>query len=116
VSPSQNHEKPSHLTRSLRGVRTTRLLLDKLLVNGEEVSTSYADVFVVIRDGAMTPGPNDWEVTARSDDGVALEPGEHVLQLEGIDGATFTGRALLRFSDGSRLLFRGDGHLAGFVG
>ena len=97
-------------------MRTTRLLLDKLVVNGQEVVTSYADVFVVIRDGAVLPGPNDWEVTARSDDGVALEPGEHVLHLEGLDGSTFTGRALLRFSDGTRLLFRGDGHLAGFVG
>lgn len=92
------------------------MLLEKLVVNGQEVVTSYADVFVVIRDGAAVPGPNDWEVTVRSDDGVALEPGEHVLHLEGLDGTTLTGRALLRFSDGTRLLFRGDGHLAGFSG
>jgi len=92
------------------------MLLDRLVVNGQELSTSYADVFVVIRDGANAPGPNDWEVTARSDNGVSLEPGEHVLQLEGLDGTTLTGRALLRFSDGTRLLFRGDGHLAGFSG
>lgn len=92
------------------------MLLDRLVVNGQEVVTSYADVFVVIRDGASAPGPNDWEVTARSHNGVSLEPGQHVLQLEGLDGATFTGRALLRFTDGTRLLFRGDGHLSGFSG
>jgi hypothetical protein len=92
------------------------MLLDRLVVNGQELITSYADVFVVIRDGANAPGPNDWEVTARSDNGVSLAPGEHVLQLEGLDGTTLTGRALLRFSDGTRLLFRGDGHLAGFSG
>lgn len=92
------------------------MLLDRLLVNGQEVVTSYADVFVVIRDGAAVPGPNDWEVTAQSEGSVAIEPGEHVLQLEGLDGTTLTGRALLRFCDGTRVLFRGDGHLAGFVG
>jgi hypothetical protein len=92
------------------------MLLERLVVNGQEVVTSYADVFVVIRDGATSPGPNDWEVTARSDNGVVLEPGQHVLQLEGLDGSTFTGRALLRFTDGTRLLFRGDGQLAGFSG
>jgi len=92
------------------------MLLERLVVNGQEVVTSYADVFVVIRDGATAPGPNDWEVTARSDNGVALEPGQHVLQLEGLDGSTFTGPALLRFTDGTRLLFRGDGQLAGFSG
>jgi hypothetical protein len=92
------------------------MLLDRLVVNGQEVVTSYADVFVVIRDGASAPGPNDWEVTARSNNGVSLEPGQHVLHLEGLDGSTFTGRALLRFTDGTRLLFRGDGHLSGFSG
>jgi hypothetical protein len=97
-------------------MRTTRLLLGRLVINGEEVDTSYADVFVVVREGAEAPGPNDWEVTARSDDGLSLEPGQHQLQLEVLDGSTLSGRALLRFSDGSRLLFRGDGNLAGFEG
>jgi hypothetical protein len=97
-------------------MRTTRLLLGRLVVNGQEIDTSYADVFVVVRDGDDSPGPNDWEVTARSDDGVDLEPGRHVLHLEVLDGTTLSGRALLRFSDGSRLLFRGDGRLSGFTG
>jgi hypothetical protein len=97
-------------------VRTTRLLLERLLVNGRELVTSYADVFVVVRDGASVPGPNDWEVTARSADTVSLEPGKHRLQLVGLDGTTFSGQAFLRFSDGNRLLFRGDDQLSGFDG
>jgi hypothetical protein len=97
-------------------VRTTRLLLERLLVNGREVVTSYADVFVVLRDESGVPGPNDWEVTARSPDAVALEPGKHRLQLVGLDGTTFSGQAFLRFSDGNRLLFRGDDQLSGFDG
>ena len=31
------------------------------------------------------------------------------------DGSRLSGRALLRFSDGRRHLFRGDGTLAGYV-
>lgn len=100
----------------MRSVRTTRLLLEKLLVDGREVSASYADVFVVLRDGATVPGPNDWEVTVRSPDVVSLEPGKHSLQLEGLDGTTLSGQAFLRFSDGNRLLFRGDDELTGFDG
>jgi hypothetical protein len=33
-----------------------------------------------------------------------------------MDGRLHTGRALLRYSDGSRHLFRGDSHLTGYVG
>ena len=60
------------------------------------------------------PGPNDWEVTLRTCDPHRLEPGEHDLQLEAADGSHLSGRALLRYSDGSRHLFRGDGHLTGY--
>lgn len=95
-------------------MRTTRLLLGRLLVNGEEIETRYADVFVVLRDEATTPEPTDWEVTVQTSNGIALAPGEHILQLEGLDGANLSGRAWLRYSDGTRLLFRGDGQLAGF--
>jgi hypothetical protein len=97
-------------------VRTTRLLLERLMVNERELTTSYADVFVVLRDGATVPGPNDWEVTARSTDAIELPPGKHRLQLVALDGATLSGQAFLRFSDGNRLLFRGDDELAGFQG
>lgn len=95
-------------------MRTTRLLLGRLTVNGQEIETRYADVFVVLRDDATAPEPTDWEVTVQASNGVALEPGEHLLHLEGLDGANLSGRAWLRFSDGTRLLFRGDGQLAGF--
>jgi hypothetical protein len=76
---------------------------------------SYADVFVVVREGETTPGPNDWEVTVQTRGDHHLRPGEHDLRLEAMDGSLLTGRALLRFSDGTRHLFRGDGRLAGFV-
>ncbi len=90
------------------------MLLGRLAVNGQEIEARYADVFVVVRDDEVTPGPNDWEVTVQAMDGVDLEPGEHLLHLESLDGTTLSGRALLRFSDGNRLLFRGDGYLAGY--
>ena len=95
--------------RSLPTMRTTRLLLGRLSVNGQEIETRYADVFVVLRDDNTAPGPTDWEVTVQAANGV-----EHLLQLEGLDGASLSGRAWLRYSDGTRLLFRGDGQLAGF--
>jgi hypothetical protein len=90
------------------------MLLGRLAINGQEIEASYADVFVVVRDGQPMPGPNDWEVTVKAANGVDLPAGEHLLHLESLDGTTLSGRALLRFSDGNRLLFRGDGHLAGY--
>ena len=35
--------------------------------------------------------------------------------IETHEGSTFTGRALVRFSDGTRHLFRGAGPLVGYV-
>lgn len=96
-------------------MRTARLLLGRLVVNGHEVETSYADVFVVLREGASVPGPNDWEVTVRSTEDLTLQPGLHALELEGLDGTLLSGPALLRLADGDRILFRGDGHLTGFA-
>jgi hypothetical protein len=75
---------------------------------------SYADVFVVVRDGEDRPGPNDWEVTLQTSDDHHLDPGEHILRIEAMDGSVLSGRALLRFSDGTRHLFRGDGRLRGY--
>lgn len=76
---------------------------------------TYADVFVVVRDGESGPGPNDWEVTLQTSADHHLVPGEHDLRIEAMDGSVLTGRALLRFSDGTRHLFRGDGRLSGYV-
>ena len=91
------------------------MLVDRLTVGGDELDVAYADVFVVVRDGETDPGPNDWEVTAVARGGRRLEPGEHELVVEALDGTTLSGRALLRYSDGHRHLFRGDGHLSGFA-
>jgi hypothetical protein len=76
---------------------------------------TYADVFVVVREGESGPGPNDWEVTLQTSGDHHLVPGEHDLRIEALDGTLLTGRALLRFSDGTRHLFRGDGRLTGYV-
>jgi hypothetical protein len=76
---------------------------------------TYADVFVVVREGESRPGPNDWEVTLQTTGDHHLVPGEHDLRIEAMDGTVLTGRALLRFSDGTRHLFRGDGRLTGYA-
>ncbi len=85
-----------------------------MTVGDDDVPVSYADLFVVVREGESGPGPNDWEVTLRTSDIRHLDPGEHDLRLESVDGSLHTGRALLRYSDGSRHLFRGDGNLTGY--
>ncbi|HET6951163.1 MAG TPA: hypothetical protein VFI47_12355 [Acidimicrobiales bacterium] len=96
-------------------MRSTRLLIERMSVDDDDVGVGYADVFVVVRDGEEGPGPNDWEVTLQSASTHPLAPGEHDLRIESADGALLTGRALLRFSDGSRHLFRGDSRLVGYV-
>ena len=112
---------------TLRWVRSTRLLVEEITAevvggprDGHRVrydpdAITYADVFVVVREGEPGPGPNDWEVTLQSCYERHLDPGEHDLHIEATDGSHLTGRALLRFSDGTRHLFRGDGELSGFV-
>jgi hypothetical protein len=76
---------------------------------------TYADVFVVVREGESGPGPNDWEVTLQTVGARHLRAGEHDLRLEATDGSVLSGRALLRFSNGRHHLFRGDGRLSGFA-
>jgi len=95
-------------------VESTRLLVARLLVDGDLVALGYADVFVVVREGESGPGPNDWEVTVRTPGAHRLVPGAHVLELEPYDGSPLSGRALLRYSDGRQHLFRGDGDLVGY--
>jgi hypothetical protein len=112
---------------TLRSVRSTRLLVEQVtaeVVGGAQDGTevtfdadaiTYADVFVVVREGETGPGPNDWEVTLQTAGRRRLRAGEHDLRLEAMDGSVLSGRALLRFSDGTRHLFRGDGRLTGFA-
>ena len=95
-------------------MRSNRLSVERMSVGDDDVGVSYADVCVVVRDGESGPGPNDWEVNLRTCDQHRLEPGEHDLTLDAADGSHLQGRALLRFSDGLRHLFRGDGRLAGY--
>jgi hypothetical protein len=96
-------------------VRSTRLLVGRLTVGGDEIEVGYADVFVVVREGEEGPGDNDWEVSVTSRSPRRVEPGEHDLVMETQEGSTLTGRAMVRFSDGTRHLFRGSGTLIGYV-
>ena len=94
-------------------MRSWRVLVEELAVDDVAVPTSYADVFLVVRDGALEPGPNDWEATVRTPDRTRLRPGRYALRATTTEGHEVAGAALLRFSDGHQHLFRGDGPLAG---
>lgn len=96
-------------------MRSTRLLVGRLTVGGDEFEVAYADVFVVVREGEPGPGENDWEVNVMSRSPRRVPPGEHDLVMETQEGSTLTGRAMVRYSDGTRHLFRGDGKLIGYV-
>jgi hypothetical protein len=96
-------------------MRSTRLLAGQVTVGGDALDVEYADVFVVVREGETAPGDNDWEVTVTSAVPRRVPPGEHDLVVETHEGSTLTGRALVRFSDGTRHLFRGAGPLVGYV-
>ncbi|HLT17375.1 MAG TPA: hypothetical protein VK007_11795 [Acidimicrobiales bacterium] len=94
-------------------MRSWRLLATSVTVDEVAFETSYADVFVVQREGDDRPGPNDWEVTLHSVDRQRLAPGTYALSLRTVEDHTLAGPAILRFSDGQRHLFRGDGTLSG---
>ena len=69
---------PAWALATLRPVRSTRVLVERVtagVVGGAEdgaetdfdpAEITYADVFVVVRDGETAPGPNDWEVTLQT--------------------------------------------------
>ena len=94
-------------------MRSWRLLAASVLIDDVAVDVAYADVFVVHRDGEGGPGPNDWEATITTSARQRLAPGAYTLVVRTVDDHQLTGRAVLRFSDGERHLFRGDGDLAG---
>ena len=94
-------------------MRSWRLLASALAINETLVEVAYADVFVVVRDGELHPGPNDWEASVRTLDSQHLPPGTYELRLHTPEGFVLSGHALLRFSDGRQHLFRGDGELGG---
>lgn len=94
-------------------MRSWRLLLGSVLIDDVSVAIAYADVFVVHREGEGSPGPNDWEATVSTTERQRLAPGTYTLTLLTVDDHELTGHAVLRFSDGQRHLFRGDGPLTG---
>jgi hypothetical protein len=94
-------------------MRSWRLLASALAINEIAVEVAYADIFVVLREGDDRPGPNDWEATVRTDAEQRILPGTYELRVETPDGLVLSGHAILRFTDGHRHLFRGDGELGG---
>lgn len=94
-------------------MRSWRVLLRDVAVDGVAVEAIYADVFVVVRDEETAPGPHDWEATLRSSSREHLPPGRYELLAHTADGHEVMGWAILRFSDGHQHHFRGDGDLAG---
>jgi hypothetical protein len=94
-------------------VKSWRLLLAEVAVNEVAVDTSYADLFVVVREGDERPGPNDWEATLQTAERQHFPPGTYELRGETHDDHSLSGHAMLRFSDGHRHHFRGDGDLGG---
>ena len=94
-------------------MRSCRVLLREVSIDDVAVEASYADVFVVLREGDEVPGPTDWEATLRTDLRQHLPPGRHELRAVTGDDQEVRGAAVLRFSDGHRHHFRGDGTLDG---
>jgi hypothetical protein len=96
-------------------VRSWRVLLREVAVDGVAVDPSYADLFLVVREpeADALPGPSDWEATLRTAERQRLGPGRHELLARTVDGHEVQGWAVMRFSDGHQHLFRGDGDLAG---
>jgi len=94
-------------------MRSWRLLLDGVAINEVDVEVTYADVFIVLREGDERPGPNDWEATVRTPEHQHLPPGTYELRGGTPDDQTLSGHAVLRFSDGLQHHFRGIGELGG---
>jgi hypothetical protein len=96
-------------------VRSWRVLLREVAVDGVAVDVSYADLFLVVREpeAGAVPGPSDWEATVRTPERQRLGPGRHELLGRTVEGHEVQGWAVTRFSDGHQHLFRGDGELLG---
>ena len=94
-------------------MRSWRLLASALAINEVDVEVTYADLFVVLREGDERPGPNDWEATVSTTERQHIPPGTYELLVDTPDGLVLSGHAILRFTDGHRHLFRGDGELGG---
>lgn len=91
-----------------------RIIANHVDVDGLPVAVGYADVFVVVREGADGPGPTDWEAQFHTETFVSVSMARHDLAFGVADGTTLRGAAIVRFTDGHRHLFRGDDDLDGF--
>lgn len=94
-------------------MRSWRVVITNVAINEVAIEVSYADVFVVLREGDERPGPNDWEATVRTPDRQHFQPGTYELRADTLDDIAISGHAVLRFSDGQHHHFRGDGELGG---
>lgn len=92
-----------------------RIIASRADVDGVPIAFTYADVFVVLRDGAPVPAATDWEAQIHTDRSVPIAQSRHDLAFHIADGSSLRGPAIVRFTDGRRHLFRGDGDLDGFV-
>ena len=97
-------------------MQSWRVAVHGVAIDDDDVATDFAELFVVVREGTDRPGPNDWEATVRTPVRMHLRPGRYQLQATTFDDVAVSGLALLRFTDGHRHLFRGDGQLAGADG
>ena len=89
-------------------MRTWRYLVTGFAVGDDVLKIDYADLFIVERDD----GSVEWESQARTPAPHVLSAAVHRLEITTPEG-TLRGDALLRFTDGARHLFRGDGELLG---
>jgi hypothetical protein len=97
-------------------MQATRFLVQRLKVDGIVVETTYADLYVVVRGDAEVPAPTDWEAQAHGIETRNISAGRHHLECSVADGSVLSGEAVVRFSDGTRHLFRGNGELIGYTG
>lgn len=100
---------------SVAVVQSTRILITHAEIDGVPVTVDYADVFVVVREGADGPSATDWEAQVHTRLRHEVTPARHDLTLTAPDDTVYRGTAITRYSDGRRHLFRGDAHLAGFT-
>lgn len=94
-------------------MRSCRVAIVGCAVDDVDLELRWAELFLVVREGESGPGPTDWEVSATTSSDAGLRPGSYVLRLDLADDHLVSGRAVVRFTDGQRHLFRGDGVLAG---
>lgn len=94
-------------------LRSWRHEVVTVTVDGRAFEVARASLLVVLRDGDTEPGATDWELTLLTDPPRRLAPGRHDLSLATVGGTRVRGPAVVRYSDGSQHLLRGDGTLEG---